>query len=407
MAVGLSNELPALHPVAGIRLGTAAAGIRYTGRDDLVLVEMDEQTRTAAVFTRNAFCAAPVIVARRHLTRATPRYLLINAGNANAGTGEQGLEDALATCRLVAEQRHCELEQVLPFSTGVISESLPLDRFHGGIVQAAASLDAGSWPAAAHAIMTTDTVPKAASRQVAMAGGTVTITGVAKGSGMICPNMATMLAYIATDAALAPQVLDHCLREAVAASFNSITVDGDTSTNDACVLMATGRSTVPAIETADSEASRQFVAELSALCQTLAQAIVRDGEGATKFITIEVSQGRSREECRQVAYTVAHSPLVKTAFFASDPNWGRILAAVGRAGIEDLDVAGVSLFLDDVCIAEGGALAATYTEARGKEVMQREEITIQIHLGRGSSRAAIWTCDLSHDYVRINAEYRT
>lgn len=407
MAVGLSDTLPTLHPVAGIRLGTAAAGIRYTGRDDLVLVELAEHTRTAAVFTRNAFRAAPVIVAQRHLAQARPRYLLINAGNANAGTGERGLEDALATCSLVASQRHCDVNRVLPFSTGVISEPLPLGRFHGGIAQAAAPLDAAAWPAAARAIMTTDTVPKAVSRRFSIAGKTVTITGMAKGSGMICPNMATMLAYLATDAALGPEVIAHCLREAVAVSFNSITVDGDTSTNDACVLMATGQSSAPPIDAVDSEACRQFVAVLTELCQALALAIVRDGEGATKFITIAVSGGRSREECRRVAYTVAHSPLVKTAFFASDPNWGRILAAVGRAGIEDLDVSDVSLFLDDVCIAVGGALAPAYTEAQGQAAMAREEITIGIRLGRGDASATIWTCDLSHDYVRINAEYRT
>ena len=407
MAVGLSNTLPALLPVAGIRLGTAAAGIRYTGRDDLVLVELDGQTRTAAVFTRNAFCAAPVTVARRHLAQVAPRYLLINAGNANAGTGDPGVADALATCRLVAGQCQCEAEQVLPFSTGVISEPLPLEKFHDGIAQAAARLDPAAWPAAARAIMTTDTAPKAVSRQVTIGDETVTITGMAKGSGMICPDMATMLAYIATDAALAQDVLEHCLREAVAGTFNSITVDGDTSTNDACVLMATGRSAAPPIEAVDSGPCRRFTAALEEVCRILAQAIVRDGEGATKFITIEVDQGRSREECRQVAYTVAHSPLVKTAFYASDPNWGRILAAVGRAGIEGLDVACVDLFLDDVCIARGGALADTYTEAQGKEVMAREDITIRIVLGRGDASATVWTCDLSYDYVRINAEYRT
>ncbi len=407
MAVGLNGELPPLHPVAGIRLGTVAAGIRYEGRDDLVLIELAERTHTAAVFTRNAFCAAPVIVARRHLAQSAPCYLLINAGNANAGTGEQGLEDALSCCNMVASLKECRVDQVLPFSTGVISEPLPLDRFRDGIDRASAALDDGAWPAAAQGIMTTDTVPKGASRQISIAGKTITITGMAKGSGMIRPDMATMLAFIATDASFAPDVLQQSFQEAVAASFNSITVDGDTSTNDACVLMATGRSDLPPIEDTNGESYQQFTQALTEICLELAQAIVRDGEGATKFITIKVSEGKNHVECRHVAYTVAHSPLVKTAFFASDPNWGRILAAVGRAGIEDLDVAGVNIFLDEVCIAEQGGRAAGYTEAQGSGVMQREEITIHIQLGRGASSTTVWTCDLSHDYIRINAEYRT
>ncbi|HHH35348.1 MAG TPA: bifunctional glutamate N-acetyltransferase/amino-acid acetyltransferase ArgJ [Gammaproteobacteria bacterium] len=406
MAVGL-KEPSALSPVAGVRLAATAAGIRKGGTDDLALLEIASGGATAAVFTRNAFCAAPVILARRHLGRTPPRYLLINAGNANAGTGEQGLADALACCQAVAEAAGCAPEAVLPFSTGVIGEPLPVPAFQAAVPRLVASLQEDGWAAAARAIMTTDTVPKGASRRIRLHGREVTLTGIAKGAGMIRPDMATMLAFVATDAALDPALLQRCLEAAVARSFHCITVDGDTSTNDACVLVATGASGAPSLEDDDDPETGRFREALTDLCAELAQAIVRDGEGATRFITVEVSGGRDEAECRQVACAVAHSPLVKTACFAGDPNWGRILAAVGRAGLAGLDIGGVHIFLGDVCIVAGGARAPDYEEARGAAAMAQEEITIRIQLGRGQAAARIWTCDLSYDYVRINAEYRT
>ena len=405
MAVGLQAPEKLL-PVEGIRLAAVEAGIRKAGRLDLALVEMAEGTRVSAVFTRNAFCAAPVTLARRHLNAEPSRYLLINAGNANAGTGRQGMADAEQSCEWVAEATGATPGSVLPFSTGVIGERLNMPAFEKAIPEAAQGLEADGWLAAARAMMTTDTLPKGVSRQVEIDGKTVTITGIAKGSGMIRPDMATMLGFVATDAAIDPHVLYPCLREATDASFNSITVDGDTSTNDACVLMATGRAGNAEITTGTDEL-RRFQAALTEVMQALAQAIIRDGEGATKFITLRVRGGASHEECRQVAFTVAHSPLVKTAFFASDPNWGRILAAVGRSGLDDLDLTGVDICLDDVRIVRAGEPDPDYTEARGQAVMDREEITVDIQLGRGGFESTVWTTDLSHDYVRINAEYRT
>lgn len=406
MAVGL-NSLPELLPVAGIRLGTACAGIRKPGRRDVVVIELCEGAATAAVFTRNAFCAAPVALAKDHLSRGAARYLLINTGNANAGTGAQGMEDARSCCRALAATAGVATERVLPFSTGVIGEPLPVAPLVAGLPAALAAMSEDGWSEAAQGIMTTDTVPKGASRRIEIEGRTVTVTGIAKGAGMIRPDMATMLAFIATDARVAPALLQCLLDSAVETSFNAITVDGDTSTNDACVLMATGRCGLPEIVSAADPAYRVLAQAIEAVSIQLAQSIIRDGEGATKFITVEVRGGADMEECRRAAYAVAQSPLVKTAFFAADPNWGRILAAVGRAGIGDLDVAQVKVFLDEVCIVERGGRASAYREEQGRAVMAREEITIAIDLARGPHRARVWTCDFSYDYVRINAEYRT
>ncbi|MCB1919014.1 MAG: bifunctional glutamate N-acetyltransferase/amino-acid acetyltransferase ArgJ [Candidatus Competibacteraceae bacterium] len=391
--------------VAGIRLGTACAGIKYPNRRDLVIIEATAGTRAAAVFTQNAFCAAPVTVARTHLQQTAPRYLVINTGNANAGTGVKGLSDAETTCRALAEHTGCRPEEVLPFSTGVIGEPLPLERLVTGLPAALAALRPDGWMEAAHGIMTTDTRPKWASQRLNLSGRDITVTGIAKGAGMICPNMATMLAFVATDAVADQALLQRTLNEAVANSFNAITVDGDTSTNDALVLLATGQSGVNI--PLEGEDRDLFACTVRDVCIELAQAIIRDGEGATKFIAVQVEGGQDVAECRQVAYAIAHSPLVKTAFFASDPNWGRILAAVGRAGLADLDLEQVTIYLDEVCIVRAGERAVDYTEARGQEIMARSDIAIRIELGRGMETARIWTTDLSYDYVRINAEYRT
>lgn len=406
MAVGLEH-LPPLMPVNGIRLGTACAGIKKPGRRDVVVMELCENAACAAVFTRNAFCAAPVTLARTYLSQAAPRFLLINTGNANAGTGVQGLNDARACCETLAQLGACAINEVLPFSTGVIGEALPVTKIQAGLPTAYENLSPAGWSDAAYGIMTTDTVAKGCSRQIEINGVTITITGIAKGSGMIRPDMATMLAFIATDADLSAAVLQHCLEQAMPDSFNRITVDGDTSTNDACVLIATGKSMLPYIDNRADPAYHLLCAAVTEVCAELAQAIVRDGEGATKFITIEVSGGTSIEECSLVAYSVAHSPLVKTAFFACDPNWGRILAAVGRAGLADLNIEGIAIHLDEVCIVSDGARASGYTEQQGQDVMQRAEITVRIDLGRGAHCTKVWTCDFSYDYVRINAEYRT
>ena len=405
MAVHL-HEPETLLPVPGVRLSAVAAGIRYQGRDDLVLMELAPGTACAAVFTRNAFCAAPVQVARSHLQQsACPRYLLINAGNANAGTGEAGMAAALDCCRAVAGEGGCAPEAVLPFSTGVIGESLPVGRIRTALPQARTALSAQGWIPAMRAIMTTDTVGKGISERVALSGGEVTLTGIAKGSGMIHPDMATMLAFVATDARVPEKTLQGLLQGCVDTSFNVITVDGDTSTNDACVLVATGASGVELVGDADAAA---FAAALDRVCRHLAQAIVRDGEGATKFVTVRVEAARDGAEARRVATTVALSPLVKTALFASDPNWGRILAAVGRAGVADLDVGAVRIHLDEVCIVQDGGRAPGYEEADGARVMARDEPVITIHLGgRGTGRSEVYTCDLSFEYVRINAEYRS
>ncbi len=404
MAVGYQG-LPELLPITGFRIGVASAGIKKPGRRDVVVMEFPADASCAGVFTRNAFCAAPVTVAKRHLAEGHARYFLINTGNANAGTGKRGLADAAESCSALAAVAGCDAGTVLPFSTGVIGEPLPLEKIKAVLPQAIAALSENNWEDAAHGIMTTDTVPKGCSRRVKLGGGEVTITGISKGSGMIRPDMATMLAYVATDARVDGAVLQQVLNTAVRYSFNRITVDGDTSTNDSCMLVATGASAVEVVVgSTDFELFRAAVTEV---CEILAQAIVRDGEGATKLITVEVSGGRDENECEQVAYTIAHSPLVKTAFFASDPNWGRILAAVGRAGLQALDLDAITIHLGDVCIVKEGGRAQNYTEEQGRTVMAREEIGIRVALGRGPASARVWTCDFSYDYVRINAEYRT
>lgn len=396
-------ETAAVLPVAGIRLGSVAAGIRYKDRKDLVLIELAPGSTCAAVFTTNAFCAAPVIVAREHLAAGEPRYLLINSGNANAGTGQNGLRAARETCKSLAAAAGCAMSQVLPFSTGVIGVDLPTNVFAMAAPSALAALDEQGWQDAARAIMTTDTVPKLCSRQIEIDGKPVTVTGMSKGSGMIRPDMATMLAYVATDAAVATPLLQAALEKAVAPSFNSITVDGDTSTNDACVLMATGAAGV----TVGESEFDAFADAVTAVCMELARAIVRDGEGATKLVEVRVTSAADTGEARRVAYTIAHSPLVKTALFASDPNWGRILAAVGRAGLDDLAIGAIRIWLDDVCIVSDGGRDAAYTEEAGQRVMQKPEFTIHVDLARGSAETRVLTCDFSFDYVKINAEYRT
>lgn len=396
-----------LHPVGGIRLATAQAGIRTPDRADVALIECAPGSSVAAVFTRNAFSAAPVLVAKEHLAQASPRFLLINSGNANAGTGAQGLLDARSSCRRVAGFTKVAPEQVLPFSTGVIGEPLPLDRLEAGIEDAVSGLARDHWLKAARAIMTTDTVPKAGSVQFEVGGEMVTLTGIAKGAGMICPDMATMLAFLATDAVVDAGLLQQLLEEAVDASFNRISVDGDTSTNDACVLIASGAAPVARIDTLESEGCAALRDALHELCLTLAQAIVRDAEGASRFVTVEVGGASTKAEALAVCYTVAHSPLVKTALFAGDPNWGRILAAVGRSGVEGLDPNRIGLWINDVLVARHGAVSADYAESDGQAAMQCPEVLLRIDLGMGDESETIWTSDLSHEYVRINAEYRT
>ena len=400
-------EAASLYPVAGVRLGIAMASIRKADRRDLLLVELAEGTSVAAVFTQNRFCAAPVTVAREHLSVGSIRGLVVNTGCANAGTGESGMVNARRMAAAAGSALGVPASTVLPFSTGVILEPLPIERVEAGLPAATADLREDNWHAAAHAIMTTDTVAKAASERLDIAGNTITVTGIAKGAGMIKPNMATMLGYVCTDAAVEQTVLQDMLRRAADVSFNSITVDGDTSTNDSLVLAATGRAALPGINAGDTPAAVALYGAIERVCIRLAQAIVRDGEGATKFISIAVAGGRDRDECRKVAYAIGHSPLVKTAFFASDPNLGRILAAIGYAGISDLDVNRIRVHLDDVLVAEHGGRAASYREADGARVMQQDEITISVDLARGNATATIWTCDLSYDYVRINADYRS
>ena len=395
-----------LQPVAGFRLGTTSAGLKKNGGPDLVVMELARGSTCAAVFTRNAFCAAPVVVAKQHLAAAMPSYLVVNSGNANAGTGMPGLAAARQCCAALAASTGTVPEATLPFSTGVIGERLPVNDIVAALPAALGSLSETGWGNAAMGIMTTDTVPKGASCRIEIDGRPVTVTGIAKGAGMICPDMATMLAYIATDAAIEQPALQQCLEHAVARSFNRISVDGDTSTNDACVLVATGGSGLPAVSTDDASFNTLYAA-VEAVCLELAQAIVRDGEGATKFVTVSVEQGADADECLQVAYTIAHSPLVKTALFAGDPNWGRILAAVGRAGLVELAIDAVQIWLDEVCIVRDGGRAADYTEQAGQQVMDRDALTIRVVLGRGDAREQVWTCDLSYDYVKINAEYRT
>ena len=398
----------ALLPINGMLLGTAEANIKKPNRKDLLVMQLAPQATVAGVFTQNRFCAAPVIVARKHLKSGKGiRALVVNTGNANAGTGEQGLAAARATCAEVAKLLDCDAGQVLPFSTGVIMEALPLPQIIAGLPTCVADLREDNWFNAAHAIMTTDIVAKAVSKQTTIAGKTVTLTGIAKGSGMIHPNMATMLGYIATDAAVAQPLLQQMVKHASDASFNCITVDGDTSTNDALILIATGKSEAPVITDAQDAAFDKLQAAVTEVAILLAQAIVRDGEGATKFITVKVEGGESVAECKQIAYAVARSPLVKTAFFASDPNLGRILAAIGYAGVDDLDVQRLKLYLDDVLVAENGGRAASYQEEDGQRVMRQSDITVRVVLERGGASATVWTCDFSYDYVKINASYRS
>lgn len=397
-----------LLPVRGCRIGTAAAQIKKPGRKDLTLIEVSAGARVAASFTQNRFCAAPVTVAREHLqTSSGIRALLINTGNANAGTGEDGIRNARASCAAVAGHLGVAPRDVLPFSTGVIMEPLPLAKIATALPQCVAALGDDNWLDAANAIMTTDIVAKGISRQLDIDGQRITVTGIAKGSGMIHPNMATMLCFVATDAAVAQALLDSMLQRAVAQSFNAITVDGDTSTNDACVLIATGQSNAAEISDAAAPAAQNLQQVLNEVTRLLAQAIVRDGEGATKFMTIRVAQGRDQAECRRVAYAIAHSPLVKTAFFASDPNLGRLLAAIGYAGVSDLDVNGVQLYLGDLLVAERGGRSAGYDEARAQQYMRGAELDVNVLLGRGTAETTVWTCDFSYDYVKINAEYRS
>lgn len=409
MPVNLTAPDPkALHPVPGVQLGITMAGVRKANRRDLTVITLAEGSQVAGVFTANRFCAAPVQLCRKHLAAAIgPRALVINTGNANAGTGEDGLMRAFSTCVSVAQLLNLSPEQVLPFSTGVIMEPLPTDRIAAGLPAAIADLKEANWGVAAEAIMTTDTVAKAASRQIQIGGKTVTITGISKGAGMIRPNMATMLSFLATDAVIAPQLMQALTTEAADKSFNRITIDGDTSTNDSFVVVATGlagNTAITQLDSGDGALLRQAVIDVST---QLAQAIVRDGEGATKFITVQVDGGKTEAECKQVAYAIAHSPLVKTAFFASDPNLGRILAAVGYAGIADLDQTRIEMFLDDVHVVTDGGRKASYQEADGARVMKQAEITVRIDLRRGSAQATVWTCDFSVDYVKINADYRS
>ena len=397
-----------LHPIVGLRIGVAEAGIRKVGRKDLTVFLLDEGAAVAAVFTQNRFCAAPVQVCRTHLEGGQGiRAMVVNTGNANAGTGADGLQRARATCDAVAEKLNLQATQVLPFSTGVIMEPLPVDRIVAGLPAAIADAQTAHWGRAAEAIMTTDTLPKAFSTQVQIGGATVSVTGISKGAGMIRPNMATMLGFLATDACIEPALMQPLARELADQSFNRITIDGDTSTNDSFVVIATQRAAHAPITSWDSVDGQALKAAMATVAQQLAQAIVRDGEGATKFITVRVEGGKTGAECRQVAYAIAHSPLVKTAFFASDPNLGRILAAVGYAGIDDLDQSGIDLYLDDVHVAVQGGRNPDYREEDGQRVMQQSEITVRVLLGRGDAADTVWTCDLSHDYVTINADYRS
>ncbi|MCY7371185.1 MAG: bifunctional glutamate N-acetyltransferase/amino-acid acetyltransferase ArgJ [Polaromonas sp.] len=401
-----------LYPVAGLRWGIAEAGIRKAGRKDLSVLLLDEGASVGAVFTQNRFCAAPVQLCRAHLAGNAAqgvaiRALLINTGNANAGTGADGLSRALASCIALARELDCAPEQILPFSTGVIMEPLPHERIEAGLPAALADAKADNWANAAEAIMTTDTVAKAFSTRITLGGVPVTITGISKGAGMIRPNMATMLGFLATDACVAPELMTQLASELAEGSFNRVTVDGDTSTNDSFVVIASNRAAHPPITSLDSADGQTLRAAMLGFARQLAQSIVRDGEGATKFITINVEAGKTSAECRQVAYAIAHSPLVKTAFFASDPNLGRILAAVGYAGIADLDQTRIDLYLDDLLVAKNGGRHPGYVEADGQRVMKQSEITVRVLLGRGSARDTVWTCDLSYDYVKINADYRS
>jgi len=412
MAVNSPKPVAAdLKAVAGIEIGVAEAGIKKPNRKDLLVLKLAPTATVAGVFTLNRFCAAPVQISKANLAAVTAgaapiRALLVNTGNANAGTGESGLADAQASCAALADLLGCTPQQILPFSTGVILEPLPVQRLVAGLPQAVAALTSDNWFSAAEAIMTTDTQPKAGSHTVTIGGHSVTLTGISKGAGMIKPNMATMLGFLAFDATVAQPVLDQLVKQAADKSFNCITIDGDTSTNDSFMLVATGAGSL-VIDSIDSPHYAELAAAVTELSTFLAQAIVRDGEGATKFMTVTVEDGRSVEECRKIAYSIAHSPLVKTAFFASDPNLGRILAAIGYAGVDDLDVSQLNLYLDDVWVAKNGGRNPDYQEHDGQRVMQQSEITIRVKLARGDATATLWTCDLSHDYVSINADYRS
>lgn len=411
MAVNSPIPVPSdLKAVAGIELGHAEAGVRKANRKDVLVMKLAETATVAGVFTKNRFCAAPVQICQANLAQLSAgkpiRALVINTGNANAGTGEEGLQRAKSVCAALAQQMGVEPQQILPFSTGVILEPLPADRIIAGLPQAIGNLKADNWFNAAESIMTTDTQPKAASRTLTIGGKQVVMTGISKGAGMIKPNMATMLGFLAFDAKLPQALLNQLVKDAADHSFNCITIDGDTSTNDSFILMATGAGELE-ITSADSDEYKQLAAAVSDLSQHLAHQIVRDGEGATKFIEVAVEDGKSIEECRQVAYSIGHSPLVKTAFFASDPNLGRILAAIGYAGIDDLDVSKINLWLDDVWVAKDGGRNPDYREEDGQRVMKKAEIVVRVKLARGTAKASIWTCDLSHDYVSINADYRS
>ncbi|MDP3652567.1 MAG: bifunctional glutamate N-acetyltransferase/amino-acid acetyltransferase ArgJ [Rhodoferax sp.] len=401
-------DLETLFPIAGVRIGVTEAGVRKLGRKDLTVVHLDDGASVSGVFTTNRFCAAPVQVCREHLaTGRGVRAMLINTGNANAGTGADGLARARSTCVALAQQLDISAEQVLPFSTGVIMESLPNDRIEAGLNAAIADARADNWLRAAEGIMTTDTVPKAFGAQVTIGGTLVSITGISKGAGMIRPNMATMLGFIATDACVHQSLMHQLALELAEGSFNRVTVDGDTSTNDSLVVIASNKAAHAIIDSLDSTDGLALKQAMLGVARNLAQAIVRDGEGATKFITVQVDGGASAEECRKVAYAIAHSPLVKTAFYASDPNLGRILAAVGYAGIDDLDQRGIDLFLDDVRVATQGGRDPAYREEDGQRVMKQSEITVRVGLGRGDASDTVWTCDFSHEYVTINADYRS
>ena len=406
MAVG-DVSMPQMHVVQGVKIGSAEAYVRYPNRRDLVVFEFAQGTNVAGVFTQNAFCAAPVHVSKKHLEMGNPRYLIINTGNANAGTGKLGMENAKATCFKLAEIAQVEPFEVLPFSTGVIGEQLPMERLLTGLQPALDSVQGNAWVDAATGIMTTDTTPKGASEQFELDGVTYTMTGISKGAGMIRPNMATMLGFVATDAPVSRELVQQLLNTAVNVSFNRITIDGDTSTNDSCIFAATGQAGGIEITSVADPRYVTLLDVLTRVMKRLAQLIVRDGEGATKFMTVAVEGGADTQECCDIAYSIAHSPLVKTAFFASDPNWGRILAAIGYAGVKDLDVEKIQVWLDDVQICRDGGAATDYTEEAGARVMSQSEITIHVDLGRGQAKDTVYTCDLSYDYVKINADYRS
>lgn len=406
MAVG-DVTMPQMHVVKGVKIGSAEAYVRYPNRRDLVIFEFAEGSNAAGVFTQNAFCAAPVHICKAHLQLGNPRYLVINTGNANAGTGKIGMANAEATCVKLAELTGVTASEILPFSTGVIGEQLPLERLMTGLQPALDSLREDAWLDAATGIMTTDTLPKGASEQFELDGVMYTMTGISKGAGMIRPNMATMLSYVATDAPISRELVQQLLKTTVNISFNRITVDGDTSTNDSCIFVATGQAGGVEITSTDDARYAAVLEVLTRVMKRLAQLIVRDGEGATKFITVAVEGGADTQECCDIAYSIAHSPLVKTAIFASDPNWGRILAAIGYAGVKNLDVEKIQVWLDDVQICKDGGAAADYTEEAGARVMSQAEMTIRVDLGRGQAKDTVYTCDLSYDYVKINADYRS